>query len=100
MFERGINSCSSYPDCLVLTLNPGYDDTRVLYEFPSHVLRSELQRRDEQVSKPACGSGGRRGSYNMALHVAALFIILILSTLGNHALSLCMSVLVPIRFTN
>ncbi|KAF7511382.1 hypothetical protein GJ744_004571 [Endocarpon pusillum] len=48
----------------------------------SQALRTELQRRDEETEKPVCGSGGRTGSYNTPLHVAALFIILILSTLA------------------
>jgi len=98
--ERGTNNRCSYSDRLVLTLKPGYDDTRVLYEFSSRALRSELQRRDEEVSKPVCGSGGRRGSYNMALHVAALFIILILSTLGDYALAALRICSILFRFIN
>ncbi len=32
--------------------------------------------------QPACGSGQHKGSYNTPLHVGALIIILVLSTLG------------------
>ncbi|ERF71018.1 hypothetical protein EPUS_03298 [Endocarpon pusillum Z07020] len=60
----------------------GYGDNGVLYQLSSQALRTELQRRDEATGKPVCGSGGRTGSYNTPLHVAALFIILILSTLA------------------
>ncbi|KAI9806913.1 MAG: hypothetical protein M1833_002571 [Piccolia ochrophora] len=38
--------------------------------------------RDEPPERPACGSGHARGSYNTPLHVAALVIILVLSTLA------------------
>lgn len=75
-------------------------------DIPSTILRAELARRDQSVQinagsgaeviddvsgaeatatateAPACGSRGSRGSYNTTLHVLALFLILILSTLG------------------
>lgn len=65
-----------------LTFKIEHGDKSILDHIPSQSLRIELQRRDEEVGKPACGSRGKRGSYNTSLHVAALFIILILSTLG------------------
>ena len=73
---------------MALTFNLESSDYRELKQLSSHVLRTELQRRDEEISKPACGSGARRGSYNISLHVAALFMILILSTLGMPFLSI------------
>ena len=78
-------------------------------DIPLTLLRAELARREElvqadarigadialgtaaapaaaptetQTQNPACGSQGLRGSYNTTLHVLALFLILILSTLG------------------
>ena len=77
-------------------------------DIPSTLLRAELARRDQTVQAdvgieatavnavngveapgtatevPACGSRGSRGSYNTTLHVLALFLILILSTLGMY----------------
>ncbi len=67
-----------------LTFNPGYGDHGVLHQLSSQALRIELQRRDEASEKPVCGSDGRTESYNTPLHVAALFIILVLSTFGMH----------------
>ena len=74
-------------------------------DIPLALLRAELVRREEQAHEksgtgtdmatstaaaaaetktetPACGSQGLRGSYNTTLHVLALFLILVLSTLG------------------
>lgn len=51
-------------------------------ELPTVLLQAELARRQDGDSKPECGSGGTRGSYNTPLHVAALIIILVLSTAG------------------
>jgi hypothetical protein len=38
-------------------------------------------------AKPLCGGGGLNSGddYNMALHIAALFIILLTSTFGMHS---------------
>ena len=69
-----------------LTSKTDLGDTNVLRSFPSQLIYAELQRRDEEAAKPVCGSSGRRGSYNTPLHVAALFIILILSTFGRMSL--------------
>lgn len=44
-------------------------------------LRAELARRDEEVTKPQCGSG-KKGSYNTSAHVFALVLILALSTIA------------------
>ena len=79
-------------------------------DIPSNLLRAELSRRGQSAQvdgdtgaavvdavsgveatatatatateAPACGSRGSGGSYNTTLHVLALFLILILSTLG------------------
>lgn len=50
--------------------------------IPLNLLQAELQRRQDGEEKPACGSV-RKGSYNTGAHVFALFLILILSTLGK-----------------
>jgi hypothetical protein len=46
-------------------------------------LRAELARRDEApaTAKPECGSGVK-GNYNTPVHVGALILILVLSTVG------------------
>ncbi|KAJ5872073.1 uncharacterized protein N7529_004426 [Penicillium soppii] len=57
-------------------------------DIPDAVLKAELLRRDiSSDDTPACGSKSR-GAYNTPLHVMALFLILVLSTLelaqANH----------------
>ncbi|CAK7226710.1 hypothetical protein SEUCBS140593_006334 [Sporothrix eucalyptigena] len=53
----------------------------------THVLRAELARRmggqdaDDSTPRPECGSG-KRGNYETGMHVFALFLILIISTLA------------------
>lgn len=47
------------------------------------LLKGELARRQENTDRPVCGSGQVKDSYNTPLHVAALIIILVLSTLGT-----------------
>ncbi|TVY82064.1 Zinc-regulated transporter [Lachnellula suecica] len=44
-------------------------------------LRAELLRRDDEAAKPQCGSGVK-GSYNTSVHVFALGLILVLSTVA------------------
>lgn len=46
---------------------------------PTRLLLAELSRRDD--ARPECGSG-KRGSYDTAIHVFALFLILTLSCLA------------------
>ncbi|KIX92840.1 uncharacterized protein Z520_11503 [Fonsecaea multimorphosa CBS 102226] len=53
-----------------------------LSRLPLDLLHAELQRRQDAPAKPACGSEGRRGTYNTGIHVFALFLILVLSTLA------------------
>ncbi|KAL2828873.1 Zinc/iron permease [Aspergillus pseudoustus] len=59
--------------------------TSLLSGIPDALLRNELYRRnvhhDADEAKPACGSN-RQGTYNTPVHVMALFLILILSTLA------------------
>lgn len=52
-------------------------------DVPSEFLHAELTRREEAYGKPPCGSGKARGSYNTSFHVAALILILVLSTGGK-----------------
>lgn len=56
-------------------------------DIPVAVLQAELQRRQDRPEKPECGTKGRRGSYNTSLHVFALVLILVLSTLGRRSYS-------------
>ncbi|KAH8813057.1 Zinc/iron permease [Xylogone sp. PMI_703] len=50
-------------------------------DIPSEILRAELVRRQEDPPQPACGSG-EKGTYNTPLHVFALILILVLSTVA------------------
>jgi solute carrier family 39 (zinc transporter), member 1/2/3 len=49
-------------------------------DLPTSILSAELARRAE---RPACGSEAGKHGYNTPAHVVALFIILLLSTLGE-----------------
>lgn len=51
-------------------------------DIPTHLLRAELHRRQPNDDPPPCGSKGTKEYYNTPLHVAALIIILLLSTLA------------------
>lgn len=59
----------------------------LLHDIPLQALRSELERRLQsrasggQEDGSTCGSD-RAGYYNTPAHVFALFLILVLSTLG------------------
>lgn len=63
-----------------------------LSEVPVAILKRELARREEEhggdgdetpdESGSTCGGNIKKGGYNTSLHVAALVLILILSTLG------------------
>lgn len=57
-------------------------------ELPDAVLKAELLRRDgTSDTTPSCGSKSS-GAYNTPLHVMALFLILVLSTLGMDCIPL------------
>jgi hypothetical protein len=59
------------------------DDTAATWsDIPTSVLRAELLRRQSNDDRPACGTASNTKDYNMPLHVFALFLILVLSTLG------------------
>lgn len=64
-----------------------------LANLPTDLIRRELSRRDDG-DKPSCGSRGPPRSYNTSLHVFALFLILLLSTLA------CSFPLIVRRFPN
>ncbi|KAF2253275.1 Fe transport protein 3 [Trematosphaeria pertusa] len=48
-------------------------------DIPTHLLRAELLRRQDD-GRPTCGTKGGRGSYNTPIHVFALILILAVST--------------------
>lgn len=52
-------------------------------DIPTSLLQAELNRRQIGTDRPACGTRGATQAYNTPLHVFALFLILILSTLGT-----------------
>ncbi|KAF3764322.1 hypothetical protein M406DRAFT_62463 [Cryphonectria parasitica EP155] len=58
---------------------PAVDAT--LSSIPIDLLLAELAKRDDDDTRPACGSG-KQGSYDTPLHVFALILILALSTLA------------------
>lgn len=52
--------------------------------LPTEWLLAELANRDDAAdAKPECGSG-KKGSYDTFMHVAALILILALSTICTH----------------
>ncbi|KAI5210504.1 Zinc/iron permease [Aureobasidium subglaciale] len=53
-------------------------------DIPTSALRAELLRRqtNNHNDRPACGTAGSNKDYNMPLHVFALVLILVLSTLA------------------
>ena len=61
----------------------------------THALRAELARRmggedpANAPPRPECGSG-KRGNYETGLHVFALFLILIISTLCRFFMFACL----------
>ncbi|KAH0539108.1 hypothetical protein FGG08_004346 [Glutinoglossum americanum] len=60
------------------------EDVLLWAEIPTAILRAELLRRQDSGSEkqPACGSRHAKGSYNTPLHVGALILVLVLSTLA------------------
>lgn len=54
-----------------------------LPDVSTAALLEELRRRDESSTRPSCGSVASGQTYNTPLHVFALFLILVLSTLGK-----------------
>lgn len=58
-------------------------DTGLLSDLPVELLHAEILRRQDAPYKPTCGTTGEKGTYNMLGHVFALFLILVLSTLGQ-----------------
>ncbi|KAF2835514.1 Zinc/iron permease [Patellaria atrata CBS 101060] len=64
-------------------LSPIRDLASQWLDIPTAVLQAELRRRQEETNeRPPCGTKGARASYNTPLHVFALALILILSTLA------------------
>ena len=61
---------------------PDTGDNGLLTTLPIELLHAEIFRRQDAPYKPTCGTSGEKGTYNMPLHVFALFLILGLSTLG------------------
>ncbi|KAI9732433.1 MAG: hypothetical protein M1834_001641 [Cirrosporium novae-zelandiae] len=57
-------------------------DDDFLNNIPLELLRAELSRRQDVIGKPACGSGSGPKYYNTPLHVFALVMILVVSTLA------------------
>ena len=53
----------------------------LIASIPDTLLRAEIARRTSNDSAATCGSK-ERGAYNTPIHVLALFLILVLSTLG------------------
>lgn len=65
------------PDC---SIHPG------LAHITTELLRRELQRRQDEVAKPECGSKGGNKQYGTGEHVFALVLVLALSTSGAYQL--------------
>ena len=74
--------------CLHFLTAEASDTEASLAHFDLNALVAELARRQEEqpqddAQPDVCSSGQAKGSYNVSLHVAALVLILILSTLGT-----------------
>ncbi|KIX01391.1 uncharacterized protein Z518_09116 [Rhinocladiella mackenziei CBS 650.93] len=67
------------PRVLPILTSTDFDDG-ILGRLPLDLLHAEIQRRQDAPAKPPCGTEGRQGSYNMGVHVFAVFLILSLST--------------------
>lgn len=59
---------------------PGSDHD--LRDVAVELLYAELRRREDNGAKPACGTTGRGGSYNVLSHVLAVVLIFVISTIG------------------
>lgn len=83
--RRGEFSERSPTDTAALLTRSDATDTATPWaDIPLDVLRSELARRQAAGDeRPSCGSRDGKNSYNTPAHVAALFLILALSTLGE-----------------
>jgi hypothetical protein len=68
-----------------LTCPTELGDARSLDSLPLSLLYAELRRRQDNDYKPSCGTRDHQGFYSLSLHVFALFLILVLSTLGQCA---------------
>ncbi len=66
----------------MLATDVAHRDPASWSDLPTAILRAELARRQDEATKPTCGTGGNRGTYNTSLHVGALVLILVLSTAG------------------
>ena len=73
----------SLADLLSIALTDAFVALPAWSAVPLQLLHAELQRRQAAGEKPECGTKGRRGAYNTSLHVFALILILVLSTLGT-----------------
>jgi solute carrier family 39 (zinc transporter), member 1/2/3 len=69
---------------LVLTPERGYLTKTPAFasDLPLALLKAEIARREADGERPECGSRSNSYRYNTALHVFALFLILVLSTLA------------------
>ena len=87
MVARSHNSRGRLPEVSFTTAplltSPAAADNLALHNLPLDLLHAELQRRQDDTYKPSCGSSEGNGTYRTSLHVFALFLILILSTLGQ-----------------
>jgi len=68
-----------------------FTDLKSWADIPTKLLREELSRRQQNPDRPVCG-GKNRGSYNTAIHVGALILVLVLSVAGEF---LCSNAVLP-----
>jgi hypothetical protein len=79
---RGENAHAVYR-CAITGTNGWRIGIQSWTDIPTALLQAELAKRQDATAppKPVCGSKSL-GSYNTPIHVGALILILVLSTLG------------------
>jgi len=92
--NKGKRCLPSNVDVLILSTRASVDmrqeNAASWSDLPTSVLQAELLRRqaNNHDDRPACGTAGNTKDYNMPLHVFALVLILVLSTLGQSCVHL------------
>ena len=84
MRSEGVSTVSYLTSAALGLSNADTGLNNDLRSISIELLKAELLRRDEDngTNKPTCGTTGKRGTYNVPIHVLAVLIIFVLSTIG------------------
>ena len=90
MRSEGVSTVSYLTSAALGLSNADTGLNNDLRSISIELLKAELLRRDEDdgANKPTCGTTGKRGTYNVSIHVLAVLIIFVLSTIGAKNLHL------------